>query len=630
MGSGYGEFRSIYNKIGEIESGLTYAGVEGFNYAQYGDVNFSGIVSQTPNIDSMYSVGLNEDGQIVIGFTQNGQTQESTDWSVTVGTLNTDMTVNGLFANTTTTVIGSGLSSWTFGSDGSLQLPAGGIIKDSTGTNILDGLGGGISFADAPSTLSGAVGDVPGLLAFDSDKLYYSTGTYSAPTNYIFTSNDTLSGIMIGLNKGLITPVAGWTITNGIVTRTMVTIYDNTSYWYIELDGSFASINGEQYTVTSTASSNIWKQIPFFPDTYGSAGQVLTTDGFGSVSWATTSGGGLAIGDFGRGFTDTLDSGKITTSKLYNRPANLALNNHFELSVDDGGTIHLPDQSMIMGATLKTVPGNYAALMAGPVGKDEDSQIWVDPDGAWIATKYSTDAFTWKFGHDGLLTFPGEAGFQATFGDVFPVGNVLQTINNLVLSSELEVCIRTDSADTAPQWTFGNDGKLTLPTGGEIKTAAGTGDVVVEANDGTARTWTFGGDGSVTFPDTTVQNTAYKRTTGSWTVAEGSDTYSFTVPTNGTYVMWVKGAIDNGIIMWNATASVSNTNVPVIGQQFAWNYTGGGTPIEFTAIPTQFIGTANMIVSSNPSVGTTSNKFDFVINNTSGGERTVYWGYVAQ
>jgi hypothetical protein len=136
MGSGFGEFRSIYNNNSGTESGLTYAGVEGFNYTQQGDVNFSGIVSQTPNIDSMYSVGLNEDGQIVIGFTQNGQTQESTDWSVTVGTLNTDMTVNGLFANTTTTVIGSGLSSWTFGTDsnstpGILTLPQGSTINDT-------------------------------------------------------------------------------------------------------------------------------------------------------------------------------------------------------------------------------------------------------------------------------------------------------------------------------------------------------------------------------------------------------------------------------------------------------------------------------------------------------------------
>jgi len=144
MGSGFGEFRSIYNNNSGTESGLTYSGVEGFNYAQYGDVNFSGIVSQTPNIDSMYTVGLNQDGQIVIGFTQNGQTQASTDWSVTVGTLNTDMTVNGLFANTATTVIGSGLSTWQFKNDGSTVLPSGagfgigetGQLKVNDGTTL--------------------------------------------------------------------------------------------------------------------------------------------------------------------------------------------------------------------------------------------------------------------------------------------------------------------------------------------------------------------------------------------------------------------------------------------------------------------------------------------------------------
>ena len=107
MGSGYGEFRSIYNKTSPLDSGLVYAGVEGFNYANYGDVNFAGMVSQTPNIDSMYALSLNEQGQIVIGFTQDGQTQVSTDWSVLVGTLTTDYTVNGLFANTARTVISS-------------------------------------------------------------------------------------------------------------------------------------------------------------------------------------------------------------------------------------------------------------------------------------------------------------------------------------------------------------------------------------------------------------------------------------------------------------------------------------------------------------------------------------------
>jgi len=155
-------------------------------------------------------------------------------------------------------------------------------------------------------------------------------------------------------------------------------------------------------------------------------------------------------------------------------------------------------------------------------------------------------------------------------------------------------------------------------------------DIELRINNGTTSTWTFGGDGSVTFPDTTVQTTAYKRTTGSWDVHTGSDTYSFTVAQTGTYAMWVRGTCDNGIITWNATATVTNNNVPVTGQQFAWVYTGGGTPIDFTTIPAQFVGTANTIVRSDPTVTVPTNQFDFVINNTSGSAQTVYWGYVEQ
>jgi hypothetical protein len=182
--------------------------------------------------------------------------------------------------------------------------------------------------------------------------------------------------------------------------------------------------------------------------------------------------------------------------------------------------------------------------------------------------------------------------------------------------------------------TYGNlivGGNLLLSAGGQIQSPAGTGNVTIEANDGNnVRTWAFETNGNITFPDATTQGTAYQRVTGSWTVATGSATYSFTVPQNGTYTMWVRGNIPNGIIVWNATATVTNTNVPVIGQQFAWNYNGAGTPLEITAIPTQFVGTAGTILASNPSVGTSTNTFTFTINNISGSAQTVYWGYVAQ
>jgi hypothetical protein len=142
-----------------------------------------------------------------------------------------------------------------------------------------------------------------------------------------------------------------------------------------------------------------------------------------------------------------------------------------------------------------------------------------------------------------------------------------------------------------------------------------------------SNTWTFVANGSLRFPDNTVQNTAYAPVTGSWTVTTGTNTYSFTLPSDGTYVMWVKGNIPNGIITWNATASVTNTNVPAIGSQYAWNYTGGGSPILLTAIPNQIKGTANTISTDNTYAGTTSNRFDFTISNTSGSAQTIYYGY---
>jgi hypothetical protein len=118
-----------------------------------------------------------------------------------------------------------------------------------------------------------------------------------------------------------------------------------------------------------------------------------------------------------------------------------------------------------------------------------------------------------------------------------------------------------------------------------------------------------------------------QQTTGSWSVTAGTNTYSFTVPANATYAMWVRGNIPNGIIAWNATATVTNTNVPIVGQQFAWVYNGAGTPLDFVSIPNQFTGTGNAIVRSNVSPSITTNRFDFSINNTSGNTQIINYVY---
>jgi hypothetical protein len=126
----------------------------------------------------------------------------------------------------------------------------------------------------------------------------------------------------------------------------------------------------------------------------------------------------------------------------------------------------------------------------------------------------------------------------------------------------------------------------------------------------------------------TAANNTTSKTTGSWTVTTGTNTYSFTVPESNTYLLWVDCNIPNGILAWSATAVITNTNVPVVGAQYAWVYNGGGSPVDFTSIPNQFTGTSNTIVRSSVAPSATTNRFDFGINNSSGGNITVRYGWV--
>jgi hypothetical protein len=123
----------------------------------------------------------------------------------------------------------------------------------------------------------------------------------------------------------------------------------------------------------------------------------------------------------------------------------------------------------------------------------------------------------------------------------------------------------------------------------------------------------------------TLLGAAVTTVTGSWTLTTGANTVSFTVTGGQSYVMWVNGNIPNGIVNWNATVTLSNLNVPVIGVQYGWYYAAGNALV-LTSIPSQIIGTAGTISNSSPAVSNT-NTFTFGITNNSGASQEVYYGY---
>jgi hypothetical protein len=118
------------------------------------------------------------------------------------------------------------------------------------------------------------------------------------------------------------------------------------------------------------------------------------------------------------------------------------------------------------------------------------------------------------------------------------------------------------------------------------------------------------------------------KTTGTWTLPTGASIQSFTVEAGHTYSMWVNGNVPNGIITWNATVTLSNTNVPVVGSQYGWYYTAGNALV-LTSIPDQIIGTNGGIITSPSSYSpNTSNVFNFGITNNSETTQTINYGYI--
>ena len=171
--------------------------------------------------------------------------------------------------------------------------------------------------------------------------------------------------------------------------------------------------------------------------------------------------------------------------------------------------------------------------------------------------------------------------------------------------------------------TFGTDQgieRMRIQSDGNvgIGTTAATSTLTV---NGSLSATTLYGDGS-----NLTGISGISPTTGSWTLSAGTNTVSFTVTAGESYVMWVNGNIPNGIVKWNATVTLSNSNVPVIGVQYGWYYLAGNELV-LTSIPSQIVGTSGTISTSEPP-GSNTNTFTFGITNNTVSSQVVYYGYV--
>jgi hypothetical protein len=486
-------------------------------------------------------------------------------WSTVAGGLPTPI---GSPTAIITVNLETGGNVWTFGGDGVLTVP--GVITKDTSLQLTSG---GTSTTNGSSVnVYGDLGRV--LLRTDNgtsnkDWQFNVDGTTSFPDNTLKTTN----GANAAGSPG--TAGAPLTITTG--------------------DGGIAATG-----FNAGAGGNI-------TITAGDAGSNIGNPSWGEVGGELVLRGGNSTGPYWGGNVSIYSGNGPSTPgviSLFTGTNQWTFSNDGNLTLPTGGNLIVSGSIVSSGASPAPTLSGFSSVSALEF-KNGTSNVTVN-----------SNSNLWTFDSTGNLTIPGSSGgFIKTVANASigiaavdnGTNNPAQLISmtnagaatSIISAYATNATIQTNATGTINTWAFDNAGNLSAP--------------------GTISAINFTGNGAG------LSNVATK-VAGSWTLASGNNTVSISVPLNGTYALWVNGNIPNGIITYTATAVVTNTNVPVLGEQYGWYYVVGNALV-LTSLPNQFTGTVGSISNVNTYLGNTANVFTFGITNNSGNTAVVNYGY---
>ena len=468
-----------------------------------------------------------------------------------VGTLNINtLRISGGSNGQVLSTDGEGTVYWATGSGGGGGTPSGpsGAVQ--------------INWQGDFSNQGGTPGDTYSTLQFDSNGMPTLDGTVAyqqrvdySPYLQILTPRVESTDFGIVAGPGL--TVVGYDDNYNTPRSAYITLQDQANATQQWDTGILGYAYGNNYSISDRTNGNVW--------TFGTNGNLTLPDIANpsinyangdpyvvNVPIATNSIPGIMA--LGNGFSLNSNN-QVSTSNLYS--TNLTQpTQHYVLSLDTNGVLHLPDQSIINGSTLRGVPGtgdlNYTGITIGPnSGNPENTWMWVDASNAYIATDYGNVGKTWTFDSNGNLTAPGNIIIDNGVD-----GNIESTGNVNVMSN-------------GNTWQFGTDGNLTAPgniqmsnIGGIYSSTSGytvglkmsntEPSVKLVANN---HEWQFNSDGVLKFP------AGYSTTYPSITMGE---------PGNLLIQGYINGNFteDGGnVIVSGGFGDGNNGNATVLGQQ---------------------------------------------------------------
>ena len=210
---------------------------------------------------------------------------------------------------------------------------------------------------------------------------------------------------------------------------------------------------------------------------------------------------------------NTISGGGGTGNTLVNGNYTVGLGANGNLTFPTGNFAIKPSDDTLGGSSVITSANNLVTLSTGVNGGT--SSLWVE-DYANIGT----------------------SNIAAVFANPVPGSKIVR------------IAVGQNGGAGPKLWDFGTDGNLTLPAGGEIHSATGTGNVVIETNDGNnTRSWTFTGNGVIQNPVLTIATLPSASPAGQRAfVSDGADTavtWSVAVSATGsnTYPVWSDGIV---------------------------------------------------------------------------------------
>jgi hypothetical protein len=491
-------------------------------------------------------------------------------------------------------------SSWVFGTDGTLTLPNGALIKDTVNAAVAFGDGAG---ANTQGAYSVAVGLGTGAntqgvyaVAVGSDAGANTQGNLAVAIGYnAGNATQGLQAVAVGAGAGQNTQgnnaiAIGYSAGVNTQGESSIAIGQNAGN---TTQGNSAVAIGVYAGQTSQGDEAV-----AIGDSAGQTGQKEDAVAIGQNAGQTNQGiSSVAIG-YGAGLTD---QGNQSVAIGENAGANQGSTAVAIGQNAGGGVAYQNDDAVAIGHSAGEEDQGTQAIAIGLYTGQVAQGLNSIALGAYAGQTNQ--------GNNSIILNATGVALDQTTANTFTVAPVRNDTSNIA-----EVMFYNA---TSKEVTYGNSISIAGNiNAGNIITGTGTTGNITGANVISANT--FIGNGSQL---TGVATT----TTGSWELAPGVNSANISVPLNGTYSIWVRGNIPNGIVTYTATAVVTNNNVPVVGSSYGWYYAAGNALV-LTSIPTQFVGTVNNISNAVVST-TTANVFTFGITNNSGANAVVNWGY---